>query len=462
MLGAESLPALYWPPFQSTSTGNEATPVFQQLDLYPGLRKTLEDLGLDTATDVQAATVTAALEGKDLLVGARTGTGKTLAYLVPTIHALASDTLPRHPGTLALILAPTRELARQVARQAEQLTSRTPLNTLLLTGGEPFKIQVAELRKAPEIVVATPGRLLELMEKQAVDLSVLRVLVVDEADRVLEMGFGQDIETIAGAANPERQTLLLSATLGRTGMGALEKTLLRDPLRIDLSAEQAQTIRHCVMLADDRSHKNEELVWLLRNQPFRRALVFANTRENAERLFTLARAQNLEAGVLHGEKSHDARKAIMERFSHGRMNILIASDVAARGLDIPDVELVINVDLPRRGDDYTHRVGRTGRMGSEGVAISLVEPGEWNRMIDIQRYLKLTFERMEVEALLGKFRGPKQTRKSGKTVGKKKRKKAVEKPGTKRKTPARKSSAKKPAKRKQSPITGEETLRKKR
>ena len=444
--------------------------MFQQLDLYPGLIKTLEEQGLETATDVQAAAVPAALEGKDLLVGARTGTGKTLAYLVPMVHLLASNTLPRHPGTLALILVPTRELARQVAKQAEQLTTRTPLNTLLLTGGEPFKIQVAELRKAPEIVIATPGRLLELMDRDAVDLSALRMLVVDEADRVLEMGFGQDIETIAAAANSARQTLMLSATLGRTGLGALQKTLLRNPILVDLSAEQAQTIRHCIMLADDRSHKNDELVWLLRHQAFRRALVFTNTRENAERVFTLARAQGMEAGVLHGEKSHEARKSIMERFRHGRMSILIASDVAARGLDIPDVELVINMDFPRRGDDYTHRVGRTGRMGREGQAVSLVEPGDWNRMIDIQRYLKITFERLEVEELLGKFRGPKQTRKSGKTVGKKKRKKTAAKAPGRKPAGKGKSGAKKPATRGKSatktpakaPITGEETLRRKR
>jgi superfamily II DNA/RNA helicase len=204
-------------------------------------------------------------------------------------------------------------------------------------------------------------------------------------------------------------------------------------------------IDHRLLLADDRSHKNELLVALLKNEQYERALVFANTRDNAERLFTLVRAQGHEVGVLHGEKPHDMRKKLMERFRDGRLTVMIASDVAARGLDVPEVELVINYDMPRRGDDYTHRVGRTGRAGREGVAVVLVEPGEWNLMVNVQRYLKVEFRRVEIEGLVGRFKGPKNAKSSGKTAGPRKRKDAKKKADSKT---GRRSAGKAAAKKK--------------
>lgn len=435
--------------------------MFEELDLYPGLRKALNDLGLDQPTAVQVQAVPEALAGKDLLVSALTGTGKTFAYLIPMVQRLTTQTPAGKAPVLGLILVPTRELARQVLKQAQILTASTPLHTLLITGGESLRFQRAELRKNPEIVVATPGRLLEVLKEDTEALKGLQILVLDEADRVLQMGFGEDVETIAAAANPDRQTMMLSATLGRAGLRGLSRTLLRDPAVVDLAGEDAPAIDHRLVLADERSHKNDLLVRLLKDENYQRALVFANTRDNAERLFTLVRAQGHDVGVLHGEKPHDMRKKLMERFREGRLRVMIATDVAARGLDVPEVELVINYDMPRRGDDYTHRVGRTGRAGREGVAVVLVEPGEWNLMINVQRYLKLEFRRVEIEGLVGRFKGPKNLKSSGKTAGKKKRKPAADGKAKAGKKPTRKRAAAKapPAGREAS---GNRPLRKKR
>jgi ATP-dependent RNA helicase SrmB len=439
--------------------------VFTDIELYPGLRKALDDQSLLSPTPVQAQAVPAALAGRDLLVSALTGTGKTLAYLIPIVQRLATEKPPKDAAVLGLILVPTRELARQVLKQAQLLTASTPLNTLLITGGESLNFQKAELRKNPEIVVATPGRLLEVLKQDSVALAGLRMLVLDEADRVLEMGFGEDVETIARAANPDRQTLMLSATLGRAGLRGLSRNLMKDPQVIHLGRDEQPAIDHRLMLADDRSHKNDLLVWLLKNETYQRALVFANTRDNAERIYTLVRAQGHEAGVLHGDKPHDMRKKILERFRQGASTVMVASDVAARGLDIPEVELVINYDMPRKGTDYTHRVGRTGRAGREGVAVSLVEPGEWNLMASIQRFLKLEFRRVEAEGLVGRFKGPKNLKSSGRAAGKKKNKgtnKGVrgKKAASRGKKPAKKTPARAPKSAAES--GGNRPLRKKR
>ena len=428
--------------------------MFSDIELYPGLRSALERLGHHQPTDVQARAVPLALAGHDLQVCARTGTGKTLAYLVPLVQRLCEDTLPNRAGALALVLAPTRELARQVFKTCEALTASTPLNVMLVCGGESLRFQTAQLRKNPEVLVATPGRLLELMENRAADLSALRMLVLDEADRVLEMGFGEDVTRIAAACPEAHQTLMLSATLTGRGIGTLTRDLLKNPLLLDMTAEQADTIEHCRLLSDDRHHRNQQLTWLLQHEVYERALVFANTRHATEQLFTLLRAQGLAVGVLHGDKDQQARKATLTRFRQGSIRVLVASDVAARGIDIPEVELVINFDLPRKGDDYRHRVGRTGRAGRQGLAVSLVEPGQWNLMIDLQRYLKLSFAELRIEALPGKFKGPKKTRGSGKTVGAKKKKK---------KSAARPAKARSGDRRGSKPApTGDETFRRKR
>jgi superfamily II DNA/RNA helicase len=448
--------------------------VISETPLYPGLQKTLTDLGLEKPTAVQAQAIPLALQKKDLLVCAQTGSGKTLAYLIPTIQQLASEPLDTDAGTLALILVPTRELARQVYKQCETLIASTPLNASLTTGGESMKFQTAALRKNPEILVATTGRLVELLNTGSADLSTLKMLIIDEADQMLDLGFSPDVLRIAEASSADRQTLMFSATLGHTGLDHISASLLNQPETIDLSPkeEDTSTISHKIMLADDRKHKEKILGWILNNQPFTRALVFSNTRDNADRLGGLIRYYKHVAGVLHGEKEHSVRKNLLDQFANGKMRVLVASDVAARGLDIKDVDLVINFDMPRRGDDYTHRVGRTGRAGNEGVAISLVNPQEWDLMISIQRYLKLDLERLYSKEVAGHFNGPKKVKSSGKSAGskeqkKKKKSKASDsakksaKPAAKRKKTSAEQRDDKP-KRSGPMLTGNETLKRKK
>lgn len=431
--------------------------MFSDTPLYPGLQKALDDLGLATPTEVQQLSFDKALAGRDLLVSAPTGTGKTLAFLLPLIQRLCTNQAPRDAGALVLILSPTRELARQLLKQCEALLGSTPLHAALLTGGEEFKFQAALLRKNPEIVIATTGRLVELLDKDMIDIRQLQALVLDEADRMLDMGFGPDVERIVQSANPDRQTLMFSATLGQ-GVNQLGQSMLREPELISVASdEQAPAlISHRIVLADDRAHKEKLLAWLLGNLTHQRALVFTNTRDNADRLGGLIRYHKHKAGVLHGEKQQSIRKNLIDQFRDGKLTVLVASDVAARGLDIRNVDLVINFDFPRRGDDYTHRVGRTGRAGAEGTAVSLISPQEWDLMINIQRYLKLPFERLPVKALPGKFTGPKKVKKSGKSVGSKKKKSSRDGQTDKNKKVRSKLSPK-PAAR----LTGNETVKRK-
>ncbi|WP_187276580.1 DEAD/DEAH box helicase [Parahaliea maris] len=398
--------------------------MLQELDLDRQLRIALDQLELEQPTPVQASVVPAALEGGDLLVSAETGSGKTLAYLLPTLQRLLTEDAPRDAGTLALVLVPTRELARQVLKTCRTLTGKSPLQAMALTGGADFKYQKAEFRKNPEIVIATPGRLLEHCEKGSADLAALKVLVLDEADRMLDMGFRDDVLKISEFCPPGRQTLMLSATLKTKGMGELTRQLLNDPqtIAVDPPRKAHDSIHHQRILADGQEHKNQLLVALLQAQPERRSLVFANKRRTAERLSGLLGHHGLKVDCLHGEMTTEERKRVMAAFREGKIHVLCASDLAARGLDVPDIETVINYDLPHSGDDYVHRSGRTGRAGATGVAISLVEASQWNLMVSIQRYLGMQFENRALPGLKAKYSGPKKTKGSGKAAGSKKKK----------------------------------------
>ncbi|WP_170150155.1 DEAD/DEAH box helicase [Parahaliea mediterranea] len=400
--------------------------MLQELPLDRQLRLALDELALATPTPVQAQVIPAALTGSDLLVSAATGSGKTLAYLLPTLQRLLEETAPRQAGTLALVLVPTRELARQVLKSCRQLTAKSPLQCMALTGGADFKYQKAQFRKNPEVVIATPGRLLEHCEKGSADLAALKVLVLDEADRMLEMGFREDVLKITDACNPARQTLMLSATLKAKGLGELSNTLLNAPqtIAVDPPRQAQANIHHQRILADSTEHKNQLLLALLAQNEGRRSLVFANKRRSAERLAGLLAHNGLKADCLHGEMSTEERKRVMAAFREGKIQVLCASDLAARGLDVPDIDTVINYDLPHSGDDYVHRCGRTGRAGASGVAISLVEASQWNLMISIQRYLNMDFEQRALPGLKAKYSGPKKAKGSGKAAGSKKKKPA--------------------------------------
>ena len=408
------------------STENQAA--FDSLGLHERLLKGLNELEYKQPTPVQAATIPEALQGKDLIVGAETGSGKTAAFMLPMLQRFHTNPAPRS-GTRALVLVPTRELARQVNQQCEVLGRYTYVKSGMITGGDSFKFQASIVRKNPEIVIATPGRLLEHLEKGTVDFSDLEVLVLDEADRMLDMGFSMDVITIAHRCRKERQTLLFSATMKQKGLREMTTLVLTEPqtLMLNTARDPHENIRQQIILADDLDHKEKLLNWLLTNETFEKAVVFTNTRIQANRLNGLLRYHKHKASALHGDMTQDERNQVMQHLREGRINILIATDVAARGLDVKGIGLVINLDMARSGDDYVHRIGRTGRAGEQGVAITFISAPEWNLMSSIERYLKVRFERRAIEGLRGHYKGPKKVKASGKAAGRKK------KPGAKKK-----------------------------
>ena len=397
--------------------------MFEELQLDRRLQLGLDDLGLPDATEVQRQVVPAALSNKDLRVSAETGSGKTLAYLIPLAQKILSAPANRQAGTLALILVPTRELARQVHKHCRQLLAKTPVEVQAITGGADFKYQKALFRKNPEIIVATPGRLLEHCEKGSADLSSLQTLVLDEADRMLDMGFREDVLKIADYCSASKQVLMLSATLKHKGLGAIAETLLDAPENISIGQvrQPHSSIFHQLILADSQEHKDKLLVALMQQGGFQRALVFGNKRTTAVRLANLLKYHKLRCGCLQGEMSTEERKHVMHQFNDGKVDIVCASDVAASGLDVKDIDLVVNFDMPHSGDDYLHRTGRTGRAGAQGLALSLVTASDWNLMVSIERYLKLSFERRTLAGLKARYNGPKKQKSSGKATGSKKK-----------------------------------------
>lgn len=387
------------------------------------LLKAIDREGFKQPTPVQEKAIPAALERKDLLVSAATGSGKTAAFLLPTLHRLLTDPPPQ-VGTRALVLLPTRELAMQTLKHFKQLAAFTHLKAGLITGGDDFKYQRSVIRKDPEVLIATPGRLVEHIAKKSTDLSQLEVLILDEADRMLDLGLSEDVLKIVANCNTDRQTLLLSASLNHSKLKGITEQVLRNPEVIAAGGvrNKHQDIQQQVILADDLKHKEKLLARLLTEESYDKALVFTNTRVQADRLGGLVRYHKLVAGVLHGDMTQDNRNHVMKLFRSGSIKVLIASDVAARGLDVKGIELVINFDMARSGDDYAHRIGRTGRAGNQGLAVALVMANEWNLMISIERYLRIKFERRVIPGLKGAFKGPKNIKASGKAAGSKKKK----------------------------------------
>lgn len=426
---------------------------FADLNLHERLIKALGELEITTPTPVQTAAIPAALEGRDLRVVARTGSGKTAAFLLPMLHQLLQYSRPR-TDTRALILLPTRELAQQTLKQVEALGRYTFIKAELLTGGEDFKVQAAKMRKNPEILIGTPGRLIEHLDAGNLLLQDLEMLVLDESDRMLDMGFNDDVLRLAAECRAERQTLLFSATTGGNAMENMISSVLRDPksLVLDSVRDLNESVSQQIITADDVKHKERLVQWLLANETYEKAVVFTNTREQADRLGGVLVASNLKVFVLHGEKDQKDRKLAMDRLKAGAVKVLVATDVAARGIHVDNLDLVINFDMPRSGDEYVHRIGRTGRVGGEGTAISLIAAHEWNLMAGIQRYLRQNFEYRLVEALRGNFLGPKNLKSNGKAAGNKKKKmkkkedakKGIKKSGAKKKVAKPKRNAKPP------------------
>jgi len=398
--------------------------LFSEFNLDKRLLKAIDKLGFEKPTPVQTETIPRAMDHKDLLVSSETGSGKTAAFLLPTLHQMLIKSAPES-GSRMLILLPTRELARQVMKHFKQLAAFTHLKFALICGGETFKFQRAMFRKNPEVIIATPGRLLEHIEHGTPDFEALEFLVLDEADRMLDMGLSDDVLRIVSSCNTDRQTLLFSATLNHRGLSKMMAGMLRDPetIRLNTVREQHQNIRQQIVVADDALHKGRLVNWLLDNETFDKAMVFTNTRVQADKLGSYLRSKGQRMGVLHGDMEQDERNRIMQLLRQGIINVLIATDVAARGIDVKGVDMVINFDMARSGKEHVHRIGRTGRAGEEGLAICLISPQEWNLMSSIGRYLRIDFEQRTIESQLGKYKGPHKVKASGKAAGSKKAKK---------------------------------------
>ncbi len=420
----------------------EVTSVFSQFALHERLLKAVAELKFVEPTPVQAAAIPLALQGRDLRVTAQTGSGKTAAFVLPLLNRLV-DLKGGRVEIRSLILLPTRELAQQTLKQVQLFAQFTYIKAGLVTGGEDFKEQAAMLRKVPDVLIGTPGRLLEHLNAGNLDLSHVQVMILDEADRMLDMGFAEDMERLCKECENREQTLLFSATTGGAALRDIIGKVLKDPehLMLNSVSQLAEGTRQQIITADHDQHKEQIVQWLLANETFDKAIIFTNTRALADRIYGHLVAKDVKAFVLHGEKDQKDRKLAIERFKQGSSKVLVATDVAARGLDIDGLDLVINFDMPRSGDEYVHRVGRTGRAGGEGLAISLITHNDWNLMSSIERYLKQQFERRVIKEVKGTYNGPKKVKASGKAAGAKK-KKVDKKPGEKKAAAKRKPTAK--------------------
>ncbi len=372
-------------------------PSFAELNLIPELLRVVAEQGYTEPTPIQAEAIPLVLQGRDVMGAAQTGTGKTAGFTLPMLqrlapHANTSASPARHP-VRALILTPTRELAAQVEEAVRTYGKYVPLRVSVVFGGISIDPQYAALRRGVEILVATPGRLLDHVQQKTVNLSQVEVFVLDEADRMLDMGFIPDVKRIIALLPKTRQSLLFSATLDGE-IRRLADSFLRDPVLVRVAPPNATAdlVNHIVHPVA-RERKREALAHLIRSRGLKQALVFTNTRLGANRLAYQLNREGIHAAAIHGDKTQPERLQALADFKAGKVGILVATDVAARGLDIEDLPHVVNFDLPGQPEDYVHRIGRTGRAGATGEALSLVCPDEHERLTAIEKTIKLTLPR---------------------------------------------------------------------
>ncbi len=365
---------------------------FESLGLAPALLRALAEQGYATPTPIQSAAIPLVLEGHDLMAGAQTGTGKTAAFALPLLQKLGVDSAAqnhkpqRRPR--ALILTPTRELAAQVHDNLRSYGKHLQVRTAAVFGGVGMGGQIQTLRRGMDIVVATPGRLIDHMQRRNVDLSGIEILVLDEADRMLDMGFMPALKQILAVLPRDRQTLLFSATLAPE-IKALAAQFMHDPKSVQIATAHsvAAGVSHRVHPVD-AGRKRELLLDLLAADSRRQTLVFARTKHGSDKLCKFLGQHGFRVAAIHGNKSQGQRTRALADFKHGKTTVLVATDIAARGLDIAQLPAVVNYDLPMVAQDYVHRIGRTGRAGAEGLALSLVSREEEGLLRDIRRLLK--------------------------------------------------------------------------
>jgi len=381
---------------------------FSELELDETLLEALQNKGFTRPTAIQAAAIPPALEGRDVLGSAPTGTGKTAAYLLPVLQHLIDFPRKKSGPPRILILTPTRELAMQVAEHARELAANTHLDIATITGGVAYMNHAEVFSENQDIVVATTGRLMQYIKEENFDCRAVETLILDEADRMLELGFAQDIEHIAGETRWRKQTMLFSATLEGNAVKEFAERLLEDPEEVSAtpSTRERKKIHQWYYRADNLDHKVALLQHLLKQDDATRTIVFVRKRERVHELAGLLRTAGINNCYLEGDMPQAKRTEGIKRLTEGRVNVLIATDVAARGIDIPDVSHVINFDMPRSGDIYLHRIGRTGRAGRKGTAISLVEAHDHLLLLKVGRYVDEPLKARVIDELRPTTRAP--------------------------------------------------------
>jgi ATP-dependent RNA helicase RhlE len=368
---------------------------FTDFDLDPRIQKNLRAMNFTQPTPIQEKTIPAALDGRDILGSAETGTGKTAAFLLPTIEYLLGGERTRTPR--ALVLAPTRELALQVAEHGDQLTRNLPISFVTVYGGVPLKPQINTLQKGVDVVIATPGRLLDLMNRGHVQFNKLETLVLDEADRMLDIGFLPDIRRIVRELPRDRQTMLFSATIAP--VYHLSREVTWKPIRVEVETAPTPKGIEQVFYPVLEHKKMEVLEHLLSGDGLDSVLIFARTKRRVDSIAARLKRNGVNAAMIHGDRTQQERIQVLESFKRGRVRVLVATDVAARGIDVTGISHVVNYDVPMKSDDYVHRIGRTGRTGASGTAWTLVGPQDESMAAAIERVVDREIERRVPEGV---------------------------------------------------------------
>ncbi|WP_407695615.1 DEAD/DEAH box helicase [Shewanella psychropiezotolerans] len=373
---------------------------FTSLGLSAPILKAVANKGYETPSPIQAQAIPAVLEGKDVMAAAQTGTGKTAGFTLPLLELLSRGNRAQAKKVRALVLTPTRELAAQVAESVETYGKYLPLKSAVIFGGVGIGPQISKLGKGVDILVATPGRLLDLYNQGAVNFNQLEVLILDEADRMLDMGFIHDIKKILRVLPAKRQNLMFSATFS-DDIRKLAKGLVNNPVEISVTPRNAtaKSVEQYIYQVDQKQ-KTAALIHLIKQNDWQQVLVFSRTKHGANRIAKNLEAKDLTAAAIHGNKSQGARTKALANFKSGAVRVLVATDIAARGIDIDQLPNVVNFDLPNVPEDYVHRIGRTGRAGASGQAVSLVSADESKLLRDIERLIKQNIPRKEVEGFV--------------------------------------------------------------
>jgi superfamily II DNA/RNA helicase len=399
---------------------------FSELQLHPSILKALDACGYTAPTPIQEQAIPTVMAGHDLIATAQTGTGKTAAFVLPALQRLTVPSAARGRGPRMLILTPTRELANQITDAIRSYGKFMRVRSVAILGGMPYREQLRLLSQPVDIVVATPGRLIDHLDNRRIDLGRLEMLILDEADRMLDMGFTEDVDRIAAAAPAERQTLMFTATMDST-MARLAQRLLNNPERITIAGRKTtlDTIEQRLHVADDLRHKNRLLQHFVTDESVTKAIIFSATKRDADALAQELHAQGHRVAALHGDMNQGARNRTITDMKRGKVRLLVATDVAARGLDVSGISHVINFDLPKFAEDYVHRIGRTGRAGATGIAISFASLNEQNYLDRIERFIGQSLPQHVIPGL-EPTRGlrPKSTasrgaKRNGPTVGRK-------------------------------------------